>query len=198
MRNSIVKLKRGVVHPPLSTGRLEGEFHKNSELWAPSISYKQSLRSIKDQPTPAEAYKIALKTTEKIKRILANLEFRWNFDIEKWTRWSTMIKAAYRGMLARREFKKRVKALQAIKRLRDVKNSALECYENGRTLNAIDYLDSLEDAVITEELILWKTKMLYSVSRFSECEVAAKKLIGTIFSSNLMTATIFYVLFNCL
>ena len=49
-----VRLKRGAFHPPLSTGRLEGEYHQDLTKWAPSIKYNLTLEQVRNQMTPAE------------------------------------------------------------------------------------------------------------------------------------------------
>lgn len=49
-----VKLKRGVFHPPLSSGRLEGEYFQDPTRWAPSINYNLTLEQVRNQMTPAE------------------------------------------------------------------------------------------------------------------------------------------------
>ena len=49
-----IKLKKGAFHPPLSTGRMEGEYYQDLTKWAPSIKYSLSLKDIEQQMTPFE------------------------------------------------------------------------------------------------------------------------------------------------
>ena len=49
-----VRLKRGVYHPPLYTGRFEGTHHQNLGAWAPSVDYNLRLVDVRCQLTPGE------------------------------------------------------------------------------------------------------------------------------------------------
>lgn len=55
------QLQRKSVNPPVQSGRLEGQYYI-SPNWAPSVSYKHTLRDIREQFTPAEYYKYRLQT----------------------------------------------------------------------------------------------------------------------------------------
>jgi hypothetical protein len=49
-----IKLKRGAFHPPTSTGRMEGVYHKDLTKWAPMVRYNMTLKEVKEQMTPSE------------------------------------------------------------------------------------------------------------------------------------------------
>lgn len=116
-----------------------------------------------------------LKTTDKTKKMLTELEERWLVDYERSFKAALDVQRVYRGMIGRRQLLLRIEELTIIKSQRDTKHKAVELYQKGLYEEACLAIDELQYP--TEELKLMKSKICYSTSAFNACERAAREVI---------------------
>ena len=165
-----------IYRPPTHTGRLEGVHHVNPNVWAPSVSYKYSLYDIRDQATPAQALRDAYITLGKEVRIIRRLEARIKRNVDAFVKGAVRVQAAYRGM-KRREFFRGIKELLVLqKRQRDAIRKSKEEFQSGSYLGALEAIEKTPTKTI--ELKVMQSKILYLLSRFDECDVIAREIVG--------------------
>lgn len=168
-----------IVHPK-AVVRLEGQHHKTKD-WAPSISYKQSMRDIEEQYTPAENYRNKLLTTGKEARILQRLEWKWQRDLERWTKAATTVKAGYRGMLGRRKFQAMKEDLVIKFEQRTCKANVLELMIDEQFEPALHEFEAV--SVMTIELYIMKLKIFYVKEDMKSCISESLRVLGTYYVS---------------
>jgi hypothetical protein len=73
-----------IYRPPKPSNRLEDFLYKNYGAWAPSTKYSYTMWDIRNQMTPAEAYRHKLATSGALIRMLQRLEWRWQKAFQLW------------------------------------------------------------------------------------------------------------------
>lgn len=169
-----------VYRPPVSSGRLEGEHFRNQAVWAPTVSYKLSLEDIREQLTPAEAYRHVLATSGKEIRILRRLEWKWERNYHQWTRAATIVQAGYRGMIDRQFVALIRDDLTTRKEQREALANAKALFVEDKKTEALHAIETLLEKGITknEEILILEAKINYIQNDFLKCEEIAKVCVG--------------------
>lgn len=172
----MLRKKFDIYRPSKPTGRLEGEFYQNQAVWAPSIFYKNSVEGIRDQMTPAQAYRHKLQTTGKEERILRRLEWRWERDYEGFSKAARCVQSAYRGMVARQFISLIREELVSQKEQREAIAASRLNFESGNLNEALKAISGCKTTPI--ELRVLEAKIYYRQEKFEKCEASAQKVIG--------------------
>jgi hypothetical protein len=195
-----------IYRPEKPTNRLEGKYHKNLDVWAPSVHYKKSLQEIREQRTPAEEYKYQLQTAGKLQRTLQRLEWRWEKDLERWRFASTRIKSLWRGMKSRIAFAETKKKLERERDQREIRLNTLRAFAQNNIEGVLGHIDAyaLKHEILDHPfLILMKVKIFYGQERYAECEKLSRMLVdltgnGQPREEDETCADAMYALSNCL
>ena len=174
----MLRKKFDIYRPPKPTGRLEGEYYKNQAVWAPSIFYQNSIEAIRDQMTPAQAYRHKLQTTGKEQRILRRLEWRWERDYEGFSKAARCVQAAYRGMTARHFISLIREELVLRKEQREAVAASRSHFEAGELNDSMKAI--LGCRIATIELRVLQAKIYYRQEKFDECATSAQQVIGKV------------------
>jgi hypothetical protein len=174
MNNSFV-----IYRPPKTTGRLEGDYYKDPETsWRPSLSYKHTIRDVRDQFTPAENFRHVLQTSGKQIRLIQRLEIRMNRNFVSFLSAAVRIQSLFRGNVSRTYYKK-VKGELYIDMLRrqSKANSTLK-FRKGKFQEAIDDINAVAPA--PSELLVIKMKCEYRLKQYMDCIATSIEVIGKI------------------
>jgi tetratricopeptide (TPR) repeat protein len=160
------------------------------KLWNPQNSYKLTLKEIAEQQTPAGIYRHKLQTTNKDDRKLRRLEWRWQRRLAKWIKATTIVQAAYRGMVGRGYFKSIKRGLELKKIQREAKINAVTAFNSGDKEKTIEILSMVEE--MSGELYIVQAKVYYILEKLDMCILAAQNALSTsIFSQQLDVSLIF-------
>lgn len=103
-----------------------------------------------------------------------------NFPL--WTKCSTKVQAAFRGMVGRWDFEEIKKELMSLKEIREARLVVFQHWEKrdieGEREQVIRAVDGLNPIYVTEDLLLYRTKCLYSLTAYGQCEASARELMG--------------------
>ena len=160
-----------IYRPPKPSNRLEDFLYRDGQ-WAPSQKYSFTLWDIRNQMTPAEAYRHRLATSGKTIRMLQRLEWRWQKSFELWWKMALRVQSGYRGMHARKYYRSVKKDLLRVKEQREARRAAVELFEQGDKQGALEVLAKVE--VMSTELWTIKIKILYSTEQWEACKEACK------------------------
>jgi len=164
-----------IYRPPKPSNRLEDFLYKNYGAWAPSTKYSYTMWDIRNQMTPAEAYRHKLATSGALIRMLQRLEWRWQKAFQLWWDMSVRVQAGYRGLVARKYYRSVKTDLLRIKEQREAKRAVVKLFADGKKDEALVLLSKVE--VMSTELWAIKIKILYSRSKFSECAETCKMVL---------------------
>ena len=175
--------------PPKPSNKLES--HDRSK-WMPSIHYKYTIQDIRTQLTPAEYYRARLVEFGPTIRALQRLEWKIQRLPAQTNSAALAFQALYRGFKGRKHFMAMRADLELRKDQRSAESLTKELMEsqvalevsetNSTTPNFSNYetafltLDSV--SVPTLNMLILKAKMLYRMSKFSECEAASREAIS--------------------
>jgi hypothetical protein len=164
-----------IYRPKVSSGRLELPIYRRKE-WKPSLSYKHSLEDIRSQMTPSEHYRHRLVTSGKEIRMIQRLEFRWNRDINKWSRAATKIAALHRGNVGRAAFLLIKDHLVRMYIQRMARKVATDYFVSSMYNEAIVHIDNQLEQPL--DLLEIKLKCCYRLLDFTGAIVLADVILG--------------------
>lgn len=178
-REAIVEEPFTVYRPETTTGRLEGTYYQDPEdVWRPSLSYKYSIKDIKNQFTPAENFRHRLATSGKYIRMIQHLEIRMNRHHAAFLKAAVKVQSWHRGNTARELFKLKRTELEADLRRRQLKAKAIVLFRKELFEETIYEIDcNLPSSV---EILLIKMKSQYRLKLYEECIVTTQEIIGKI------------------
>jgi len=180
-----------VYRPETTTGRLEGTYYQDPEdVWRPSLSYKYSIKDIKNQFTPAENFRHRLATSGKYIRMIQHLEIRMNRRHDAFLKAAVAIQSWHRGNAAREIFKLKRAELEADLRRRQLKAKAVVLFGKGLFEEAIYEIDrNLPSSV---EILQIKMKCQYRLKLYEECIASTQEVLGKMHVSILYMCTAFH------
>ena len=161
-----VKLKRGVIHPNLYTGRYEGEYSVNLTKWAPSVDHTLKLSEVRNQKLPGELYREELRRKKHSEQVVQEMEdFLDEIGHDSCTFNSTQIQRVWRGLLGRRRFKEYEEKMKNIVHQRAGKMQATKHFNNWELEEAVVIIDDVcERYAPNEELLVMKAKIMYTMA----------------------------------
>ena len=182
-----IRLKRGVWHPPLQTGRYEGEFHQNLSKWAPSVDHGLKLSDVRNQKLPGELYREELRRKKEVEQVEQEMEDfldEIGYDDCKFN--CTQIQRIWRGLLGRRRFKQFEENMKNIVHQRAAKIQATKHFNDWELIEAVAVIDAVcEEYAPTEELLVMKAKIMYTMAgnenyttKMGDCCKAAEDAIA--------------------
>ena len=166
-----------IYRPETTTGRLEGTYHVDgSDVWRPSMSYKHTLKDIKNQFTPAENFRHRLATSGKYIRMIQHLEIRMNRHHGAFLDAAVKIQSRQRGIAAREYFELKRAELQADLRRRQLKAKSTVLFHKGLFEEAIYEIDQNLPSTVT--ILEIKMKCQYRLKLYEECIETTQQVIG--------------------
>lgn len=175
-----------IYRPDRISERLEGTYHTNREFWRPSLSYKHTLRDIRNQFTPAEYFRHQLATRGAEIRAIQRLQLRIDRNPDVFNRAASIVQGLYRGRKGRRQFAIIKEELILEKFRREAKAAAVTAFDRRAFEEAIVEVDKLDPPEV--EYLVIKIKSLYRLGKCKECISTAKTAIGECLLNQLMVA----------
>ena len=182
-----IMLKRGVYHPPLYTGRYEGEHFENRTKWAPSVDHGLRLSDVRNQKLPGELYREELRRKKHKEQLVQQMEdFLDEIGHDSCKFNATEIQRVWRGLLGRRKFKEYEEVMKSIVHQRAAKIQVAKHFEKWELTEAISIIDDVcEKYALDEELLVMKAKIMYTMAgndnydtTMDDCKEAAEAAIA--------------------
>ena len=165
-----------VYRPEPSTGRLEGTYFQNRDVWRPSLSYKHKLEDIRNQFTPAENFRHSLATRGKHIRLIQRLELRINRKLKKFTWAALKIQSLYRGNVSRAYFKSIREGLFIELRRREARAEADKCFKVKDFEGTIAAVDRLDPPIV--QYLTLKIRSQYRLQHYTEAIATSNFALG--------------------
>lgn len=156
----------------------------NPSGWAPSIDYKQSLQEIRNQLTPAQIYRAKARAFNREQKTLNHLESVIQSNYIKCSNAALKIQKCFRNAKKRWRLKDIKESLELTRNQTVAKSVCAQKLSENDVIGAIDALDEM--IAPSDDVLIAKAKMVYSVGDFIRTEDIARKLIGWNYSSNIL------------
>jgi hypothetical protein len=167
------------IHPNTTDHKLHGLHFDGHGVWKPTVSYKLKLDSIKNQLTPAQAYRKSYLETGKEVKLIQRLEVKCSKNPQKYNDAATKIQKLYRGGKYRFAFLQIRDRLFADLQYRRTLEKASDCCSKENYDEALSIIDSL-NIPLTTEIMELKIKIAYTLNLFELCERTCKGVIGLV------------------
>ena len=144
--------------------------------WSPNVSYSKSLADVRNQLTPAEAFRQELRSQGKETRQLLKNERVWRRP--EFSRAIVRIQACYRGYRLRRTLS--LVILQKERERREFSKSMLQLFHKGdfaAIVAAVEGRDIAGAAAEDTSLTELYAKSLYSIGRYDSCSESCLRLL---------------------
>jgi hypothetical protein len=148
----------------------------NPSGWAPSIDYKQSLDEIRNQSTPAQIYKAKARALDRIQKNIQRLDLIIQLNHAKCSKAALTIQIFYRNTKRRMHLKALQGSSELMRNHTITKARYMQKLAENDIVGAIAALDDM--MAPPDQILMTKSKMLYSIGDFVRAEDITKQLIG--------------------